>query len=346
MKLNSNNCRSLLAVLAFTTLLAACSSGHDKEGRTAEKLPTADVRAVEATIGTPPRQVEIMGTVIASHSASIAAKISGNITELPVNPGSKVREGDILVVISAGEISAKLLQAQAQFEQADRNLNREKNLLKKNAATPETVKTLEESRRIAEAAYNEAKTMLSYTRIEAPFDGVITRKNANVGDLATPGTPLLQLENNESLQVLADIPEAMVLDIKIGDSLPVYIPAADIRTSGTVAEIAPSADPRSRTAPVKLDIDNNQKIRAGQFTRISLPGKKGEAVMVPASAVLPFGQMQRVFVADDSRARLQLVKTGLRFDDQVEILAGIDSGEKVITEGHQHLRDGQPIHVL
>ena len=343
MKLNNKTRRSLLTAIAFTAILTACSSGHDKEGKTPEKLPTADVKTIEATLDTPVRQVEIMGTVLASHSASIAAKISGNITELPVNLGSSVKEGDTLVTISAGEISAKLLQAQAQYEQADRNLTREKNLLKKNAATPETVKTLEESRRIAEAAFNEAKTMLSYTRIKAPFAGVITRKNANVGDLATPGIPLLQLEDNDNLQILADIPEAMVLDIKIGDRLPVYIPAADTRTSGTVAEIAPAADPRSRTAPVKLNIDNNAKIRSGQFARVSLPGKKGEAVMVPASAVLPFGQMQRLFVADESKARLQLVKTGLKFDDQVEILAGIDSGDRVIIEGHQHLMDGQPV---
>lgn len=342
MKLNKNNNRALLAAFAFAAILTACSSGHEKEGRT-EKLPTADVKVVEATFGTPARQVEIMGTVMASHTASIAAKISGNIIELPVNLGSEVKRGDTLVSISAGEISAKLLQAQAQLEQVERNLKREKNLLAKNAATPETVKTLEESRRIAEAAYNEAKTMLSYTQIKAPFAGVITRKNANIGDLATPGSPLLQLENNDSLQVIADIPEAMVLDIKIGDSLPVYIPAADIKTSGTVAEVAPTADPTSRTAPVKLNFDNNAKIRSGQFARVSLPGKKGEAVMVPASAVVPFGQMQRVFVAVDSKARLQLVKTGLTFEDQVEILAGIDNGDKVITEGHRRLQDGQSI---
>ena len=126
-----------------------------------------------------------MGTVQAAESASIAAKISGNITDILVSPGSRVKQGDLLASISAGEISAKLLQVQAQLQQATRNLAREQSLLKKNAATVEMVKTLEDTKKIAEAAYKGARTMLSYTSINAPFDGIITKKHTNVGDLAT-----------------------------------------------------------------------------------------------------------------------------------------------------------------
>ncbi len=140
------------------------------------------------------KQVEVVGTVQAVEQAEISAKISGNIVAFPVDLGSRVKQGDLLAELNAGEISAQVRQAKAQLEQTRRNLEREENLLKKNAATPETVKSLEDTARIATAAYRETRTMLDYTRITAPFSGIITRKMANVGDLATPGKPLLQIE--------------------------------------------------------------------------------------------------------------------------------------------------------
>ena len=336
-----STCVILLPLLSLT----GCESGHHSEKQTAEELPALEVTVMTAERTEPLRQVEIMATVEAAQSASVAARISGNITELPVRLGSEVNSGDVLVVISADEIKAQLSQAQAQLEQARRNLTRERNLLKKNAATPESVKTLEESTRIAQAAYNEAQTMLDYTTIRAPFDGVITSKPANVGDLATPGKTLLTLENESSLQVITDVPEALVLDLTIGDTLPVKIEAADMEVSGTITEIAPTADPTSRTAPVKLKIPTSEKIRSGQFARVSLPGSRGTAIMIPKSAVQSFGQLERVFIERDGRVRLQLVKTGRVVDDQIEILSGVSSGDRVVVSDTRELMDGRRVTV-
>ncbi len=331
-------------LVSLLILLAGCSSDHPA-AKKAEELPPASVTLFTARQSAPVRQVEIMGTVQAADSAEIAARISGTIQELTVSPGSRVKKDDLLVALSAGEISAKLLQAQAQREQVERNLTREQNLLTKNATTPATVKTLEESMRIAEAAYNEARTMLSYTKIKAPFDGVITRKMANVGDLATPGKPLVRLDDESRLQIIAAIPETLVLGISIGDTLPVYIPAAELSLSGEVTEIAPSADPLSRTAPVKITVNSDKKLRSGQFARVSLPGSRGTALMVPGAAVQSYGQMDKVFVVRDDKARMQLVRTGLRFKDQVEIVSGINDGDQVVVDGFKELQDGQPVKV-
>ncbi len=323
--------------------LAGCKSAQHDQEQTLADLPPLEVAVFVAEETTPLRQVEIMASVEAAESASIAARISGNITELPVNLGAKVEQGDTLVVISAGEIRAKVNQAQAQLDQAERNLKREQNLLQKNAATPESVKTLEESKKIAEAAYREARTMLDYTTITAPFAGVITSKNANVGDLATPGKTLLEMENESSLQVIADVPEALVLGLKINDELPVKIEAAGLEISGTITEIAPTADPRSRTAPIKLQIPSSPKIRSGQFARVSLPGTTGTAIMIPRKSVRPFGQLERVFLAQDDVARLQLIKTGLVDGDQVEVLSGISAGDRIVMSESLELNDGRKL---
>lgn len=333
---------TLSTLLAFA-ITSGCKSDHSSPPATTESLPSVKVETIIAELTIPARQVEVMGTVQAADRALIAAKISGNITEILVNPGSRVKQGDLLASISAGEISAKLLQVQAQLEQATRNLAREQSLLKKNAATVETVKTLEESKKIAEAAYKEARTVLSYTSIRAPFDGIITKKFSSTGDLATPGSPLLQLENEAELEVITDIPESLVLGISLGDQLPVFIPAADLTIVGIVREIAPTADPQSRTAPVKLTIDSKTKIRSGQFARVSLPGTKGEAFLLPTTAIHPFGQMERVFIVENQTAQLKLVKTGLKHDSLVEILSGIQAGDEIIVSGGNSLKDGQPV---
>lgn len=329
----------LLTLLA----LAGCKSEQHGQQHGAEDLPPVDVMVVAVEESQPLRQVEIMATVEAAQSATIAAKISGNITQLPVKLGSRVGAGDVLVVISADEIKAKLSRAQAQLEQAQRNLNRERNLLKKNAATPESVKTLEESKRIAQAAYKEAQTMLDYATVKAPFDGVITSKIANVGDLATPGKTLLKLENESSLQVITDVPEALVLDLSLGDTLPVKIEAAGVEVSGTITEIAPTANPTSRSAPVKLQIPASENVRSGQFARVSLPSSRGTAIMVPRKAVQPFGQLQRVFIESDGKARLQLVKTGLIMDDRIEVLSGVSAGDRIVISDTRELSDGRRV---
>jgi len=336
----------VLLILCFSIAsLTGCQNGHEDQAATTTtshleplQVSTATVSSVQAKSLT-----EVMGTVQAVERATIGARVNGHIVKLPVLLGSKVKKGDLLVTISAGEISAQLLQAQAQLSKAQRNLDREKKLLAKKAATPETVKSLEDLKRIAEASFKEAQTMLGFTQIQAPFDGTITAKTANIGDLASAGKPLLTLENEAALQVIADVPEALILKVKIGDKLPVSIPAANLQLSGTVSEIAPAADPRSHTAPVKLSIESNPNVRPGQFARVALPGDSSTTIMIPESSLSTFGQMERVFVVNDAKAWLRLVRSGARHGDQVEILTGLVTGETIVTSSTTALRDGQPV---
>lgn len=334
--------RILLISILFLAI-TGCQGEHPEKEQTGQQLPPVKVRVLTVTAQDAPLQTEVVGTVQPVDRADIAAKVTGTIAKMPVVLGSQVKAGDLLVKISAGEISARVIQAQAQLEQARRNLAREKKLLEKNAATAENVKSLEDMFRVAEAVYGEAKTMLGYTTITAPFDGQITSKNANVGDLATPGITLLQLEDNRKLQVVTSVPETLVLQISPGDTLPIHIPAADIGIVGRVAEIAPSVDPLSRTAAVKLDIDESIQLRSGQFARVALSGSRKETLFVPASAVQVFGQMEKIFVVQENRALLRLVRTGAVIDGQVEILAGLEPGEKIVAQEGSQLIDGQPV---
>lgn len=341
MKCNQWGC--IFFIMILTVFLAGCDKDEPGSAHALLSLPSATVSVAQVTKHTAAHQVEVVGTVEAVERAEISSKIAGNIISLSVDLGSKVQQGEILAELRAGEIAAQVQQAKAQLEQAKRNLAREENLLKKNAATPQMVKSFQDGTKIAEAAYKEALTMLDYAKITAPFSGIVTKKLSNVGDLATPGKPLLYLEEENNFQVITDIPEAMILRIHKDDRLPVFIPSVDLSIEGTVAEVSPVADPSSRSAPIKLRIAPDPRLRSGQFARVTLTMDQTETLIVPTPAVIPFGQIERVFVVQEQKARLRLVRIGTRSDSHIEILSGLSEGETVITAGHDNLLDGQPV---
>ncbi len=285
---------------------------------------------------------QVVGTVEAAQRAAIAAKISGVIVELPVVLGSRVQQDDLLVRIDAQEITARVLQAKAQLAKARRNLAREEKLLRQHASTPETVKAMRDVLAIAEAGLREAKSMLAYTIIKAPFSGLITQKIANVGDLATPGMPLLKLENPDHLQVVTAIPESKAREVQLKTRLEVTIPAAAVRVSGTVTELSPAVDPHSRTMPIKIDL-SDISLKTGMFARVTLPGTPDPAIMIPERAIVPFGQLKKIFVVEKGKAWLRLVRTGRRRGDSIEILAGLDPGERIVISNNRLLVNGQPL---
>jgi len=338
------HCFFPVAVLLMGLIgLVGCKGGHEKPPVPAS-LPAVQVRVQKVAEEQLGSRIEVVGTVQAVERAAIAARLSGQIIEMPVVLGSQVQQGDLLVRMSAAEISARLLQARGQVDLVNRNLAREERLLQQNASTAETVKGLRDQARIAEAARKEAESMAQYVTITAPFAGTITRKVASVGDLASPGVILLEMENPLALQVVAQVPEALVLALQKGDRLPVSVPAAAVNTEGEVAEVAPATDPATRTAPVKINIASAPNLRAGQFARVALVSAAGaKALVVGETAVLPFGQMERVFVVEDNTARLRLVRTGAHREGRVEILAGLNAGDQVVVGGQEQVQDGQAV---
>ncbi|NTV13098.1 MAG: efflux RND transporter periplasmic adaptor subunit [Desulfobulbaceae bacterium] len=344
--LTKSSSRLNLIILASLLLLTpACKGKETAEHPPTAPLPVQAVRVVSAAAQPAPHQNEVVGTVTAAESATIAAKVTGVLSSLPVSVGSAVRQGQVLARISAGEITAQLAQADTQVAQARRNLEREQRLLAKEAATPEAVKNLEELLRLAEAGREQAQAMAGYTTLTAPISGLVAQKFANVGDLATPGAPLLTIENNSRLQVAVAVPEALLAQIKSGDSLALTIPAANFSGPGRVAEIAPAGDPASRTATVKLAI-TAPGLRPGQFARVTLPGTSTDnTISLPATAVIAFGQMEKIFVVENGAAHLRLVRTGERHEGRVEILTGLVGNEQVVSEGGAGLSDGQPVQV-
>jgi RND family efflux transporter MFP subunit len=248
--------------------------------------------------------------------------------------------------ISAGEISARQAQAQAQLDQANHDLARERELLPKHASTADLVRNLETRVALSTAQVREAEAMLGYAVIRAPFDGVIARKFVEAGDLASPGAPLLEIEGTDGFQVEAGIPDSLVAALPVGATADLAIASAGPTFAAPLAELSSAADANAHTVTAKFTIPAGIAVRSGQFARVQVPGVSTRMLLVPPAAVAQIGQMERVFVVGEGRrAVLRLVKTGAAHGDRVEILAGLDDGEQVVLTPPVGLREGQPLEV-
>ncbi|HTX64423.1 MAG TPA: efflux RND transporter periplasmic adaptor subunit [Opitutaceae bacterium] len=337
-----NPVRFLLS-LSVLALLAGCADRGAPEG--AASLPpvrvhAATIHAVEVHV-----LVDIAGTVRPVQRAQIAAKVMGVIADLPVALGQRVKAGDLLVQISAGEISARLAQAESQRNQARRDLTRERDLLAKGASTPDMVKNLEDRYAMTEAMMREAQVMLGYTAVRAPFDGVVARKLAHPGDLAAPGQPLLEVEGTTDFQVEAGIPDSLAARLAPGATLAVEVPAAGADFSGRLVELSSAADPVTRTVTAKIAVPAGAAVGSGQYARVQVAGAPITVLLAPAGAVSVLGEMERVFVVADGRAVLRLVKTGAARGATVEILSGLADGDRVVTDPPAGLREGTPLEI-
>lgn len=331
------------AVITAATFFSGC--GHKTEGPVAAALPVANVRVQTIESKVRVATEEVVGTVRAKLRSVIEAKVSGKIEQLLVVPGQQVKVGETLATIDAREAQARYDQAMALRQQAEADLKRLTSLFEQKILSQAEFDSAQAKARIAIAGVAEAETMLGYTKVIAPFAGVITRKHADVGDLAAPGKPLLEMEDSSVLRLEADVPEAVVGRLNLGDKLSVRVAALEKDLDGVVSEIAPAADPASRTFLVKLDLPGVSGLRAGQFGRVAMPVGETTALRVPVAAVVQRGQMEFVFIVREGRAQLRLVKTGKRLGGTVELVSGVEAGEKVVTENLAGLLDGQPVQV-
>lgn len=326
-----------LAVL----LLAGC--GHQEGKEEASVQAAADVRIHVVDERPHTRMQWLPGTVYPVEQALVAAKIMATVERVTFTIGQSVATGDILVELRADEIAARVEQAEAALAQLERNYERDKGLLAQSATTAEAVRTLEDKIRLAKAELAEARTMEGYQLIRAPFNGTVTSKKVRRGDLATPGMVLLSIEGSGELEIQVQVPDSL-------SALPygtiVAIEADGQKLESRLAEWSPAADPASRTRLVKLVLAADSPVRSGQYVRVGWPAGETTSLWLPAEALSNYGQMERVFLVEEDSLRLRIIKTGIREGGWIQVLAGLEPGDRVVLSPGNRLKDGQPAEVI
>jgi membrane fusion protein, multidrug efflux system len=226
------------------------------------------------------------------------------------------------------EASARLKSAQAAFDMARA---RRSQLDSKLAQVDQEIRA--------------AKITRGYTRIAAPFAGVVTAKSVELGNLAAPGAPLLTIEREGAYRLEASVDESKLPFVKTGQTVDVSLDALDRRLTARVSEIVPAVDSASRAYTVKIDLPALPNLRSGMFGRAWFPMSARKVLTMPAAALVERGQLQSVFVIEDGVARNRLVTIGKREPNAVEVLSGLSEGEQVVSPIAAGLADGARVEV-
>lgn len=237
-------------------------------------------------------------------------------------------------------------QVEARYRSRSAELERAKAQIRSLLARREQVLSKIEQ---AKEEVTTAQIFVGYARIQSPIIGVVAAKQAEVGALATPGSPLLTIEDDSHYRLEAVVEESMIRKTRVGDSVGVRIDASEPREwKGRVVEISPVSDPASRSVIAKISLVSSDpktvtqpSLRSGLFGRARFSSGQRTLIAIPAKAMVQRGQLQGVYVVDSTNiARLRLIQVGKSYGERVEVLAGLRDGEQILVEGQEKVQDG------
>jgi len=334
--------------------LSSCSTEQQPKVSSTETVRDVSVLAVkQANI---PDVLEAVGTVRAVQTSDLASQMMGNIVEIRVHEGDRVRRGQVLAVIDDSQPRAAVdrataadLAAQQQLVAANSDLALAESTLKNQYLYEQKIVSQQEFDEVkarqeanlarcdiakagqaqTRAALNQAMTSLDYTRIRAPFNGVVTHKKSDSGTLASPGMPIFTVEDTSRYRLEVAVNESDVRYAGVEGQVSTAIEAlGNVALRGRVVEMVPAADPASRAFLVKIELPTDTRLRSGLFGRAQFSRGKQQALLIPRSAVIERGQLQGVFVLDQNKvASLHYVTLGKFSGAEIEVLSGLQGGE-------------------
>jgi membrane fusion protein (multidrug efflux system) len=327
--------RSASLALALTTALpfAAAAPGAP------EPVPVRPVATASASGG-----ALVPASVVAVRRATLSTRVAASVTAIAVREGDRVREGDLLVSLSDGDVRGALAAAEAALAAAASHERRIRELAAQRAATASELELATAQRAQAEAAVAGARATLGYTQIRAPFSGTVQARRAEPGDLVGPGQPIVELEG-DALELVASLAEAEARGIAVGAVL--RFDAGSARGEAVVRALAPGGDPLSHRRAVRAQVREVEgELRSGAFARLHVPGASAAAgdTWLPRTALVARGDLTGVFVAREGRAELRWISVGEDAGELVAVRAGLRAGEIVI-DAPGALRDGQAVEV-
>ena len=362
-----------LVVITSLAILTACD-----QAKTVSAAPeiVSGMQLVTIERKTIPDVVETVGTVHAAEEAQISAQMMGTIVSVNVHEGDQVHRGQVLAVLDDAQPRAGLDRAQAAMAAAEHESQaaetdaalaqstrkRYEALYERKSVSPQEFDEFR-SRAVAadarrdsaragqaqaKAAMSQAQTALEYTRVRAPFDGIVTARRMDPGTLAAPGMPIMTVEARGRFRLDVDLDERNLTVARIGETVPVVIDAlGESPVIGKVVQIIPAANPTSHSFTVKIELPPNTQTRSGLFGRALFTRGQRDALLVPGTALMTQGQMQSVYVVgNDNIASLRYLTIGAAHDGSVEVLSGLSSGDRVILSPGDRELGGKKVEAL
>lgn len=361
MKIKIETIHLLGLALLLTSILAGCSDSKSNK-TTGQELINVQVEKTFSPEGEG--NFRLSGKIEAAQFANISTRIMGNVNSVHVKVGDKVRKGQALIDINNADIKAKkaqthagIIQAQALFDTAKKDMNRFQVLYDQNSASQKELEDVKTQYNVAEAQLenarqmqNEVEAMMSYTNIRAPFTGVITSKSVKAGDMANPGQHLLSLEGPDNFVATVMVPETNIPYIQQNDSVTVFIKSNEKSLKGVISEVSTSSQNSGGQYLVKITLNKQEhtKLYSGMFISAVFPSSAEQTnqVLVPKNAIIRKGDLQGIYTLSSSNtAILRWLKLGRVMGDHIEVLSGLAADEQYIVSAEGKLYNGAKLNI-
>jgi len=330
-------------VLGMLSLgLAACSS---EPAETVGQVPVAVVaKHLQLKLQDVPVYYTTSGTVTSDHRVSISTRLSGYIRDIAVREGDAVKSGQVLLHIDSVHAKQALVQASADLRNAKAEMQRYSSLLKEGAVTSQQMDKVTLRYQVAQSQVKQAKHQLSYAEIVSPVSGVVVEKRLSQGDLASPGMPILTLEDPSSLLVKTYVSEQYIGQVHEGNNVTIEIAALNKQLQGVVRQVVQAADPVSHQFLVKISLPASANIHPGMYAQTSFHTGQRKVILLPKQAVFSQAGMQAVYVVDDKAiAHYRLVRIGKEVNGMLEVLSGLHDGERIVWDTKPALKTGMKV---
>lgn len=296
-----------------------------------------------------PLAIEALGTAKANESVEIRPQVTESIRAIHFEEGQRVEAGQILVELANLEARADVAVARANLVDLETQFRRARDLYETRTVSASDLDQRSAQRDAARAELDAAEARLAHSDVRAPFAGRVGLRNVSLGSLVTPQTIITTLDDTDAIKLDFDVPETWLA--RLERDLPVEAHSAawpDKVFRGRVAAIDTRVDPLSRTVTVRALIPNEAgHLRPGMFLTVTVLREDVTALVLPEQAIVPEQSQQFVFVVgDDQRIEKREVRIGRRRPGQVEILAGLSDGERVVAEGTQKARPGEVVEIV
>ena len=287
------------------------------------------------------------GNLISDEEIELHPETSGKIISIFFNEGERVNKGDLLVKINDADLRANLRKAEEELKLAKDKANRQNLLLEKELTSQEVFDIAQNEVSGAEADIEFIKAQIAKTEIRAPFSGTVGLRYVSEGSYVTPNINIAKLQKIDPIKIEFSVPQKYSNQVKEGQTIQFHLSSQEKEFTGKIYAIEPKIDADTRTLKLRAKAPNkNRELFPGSFVELNLVlGKTDSAKLIPTEAVVPDLQGEKVFVFNDGKAMPRNVRIGVRNEDAIQIIDGIEIGDTVIVSGIIQLRPGLPVRI-
>ncbi len=337
----------IILILALTALRIITSDGGEPEAVVNDAV---NIKVTTVGLTTLENTSLLTGRLEPVEEVALVSKAVGEVTNVYVELGQKVKKGTVLFELDKTQIATTYNQAKASYEAAQVNLDRIEHLYQQGAVSLQQYEQAKTQFTIAKESYAAAGEGMSNYVVTSPIDGYITSVNVDVGAVASQATAAVTIANIDKLEIDTSLSESIINKIKIGDKVEVRVPSvSEAPFSGVVTALSPAPAVGSLTYPMKVTLDNKDaSIKPGMFAEVTIASDRlSDIIAIPSNAVLiKSGKTVVATIEGGEKVVFKEVVVGVDNGELAEIKSGIKAGDTVVIEGQHYLEESSKFHII